>query len=170
MGYEQTRQESGGLAADHPDDGNTSNDDVVNDAQLRLSANRPGSASLGHESATHRASKLRVNTDMTQGCTSYVNLDVTKELEDGECSVSTEERDEGGDDTHSTKRSKLSAVSGGNPTFDGNMSKLWDDQPDNTQSPQPGPAATSLHQSVWEIDHLPKQLRRRGATGDVRRK
>jgi hypothetical protein len=107
---------------------------------------------------------------MTQGCTSYVNLDVTKELEDGECSVSTEERDEGGDDTHSTKRSKLSAVSGGNPTFDGNMSKLWDDQPDNTQSPQPGPAATSLHQSVWEIDHLPKQLRRRGATGDVRRK
>jgi hypothetical protein len=159
-----TTPTSDSLAADHPEDGSKSNNGIVNDAQLRLSANRPGSASPGHESVTHRASKLRVNTDMTQRCTSYVNVDVTKELEDGEYSVSTEERDEDGDDTHSTKRSKLSAVS------DGNMSKLWDDQPDNTQFPQPGPAVTSLHRSVWEIDHLPKQLRRRGATRDVRRK
>lgn len=30
--------------------------------------------------------------------------------------------------------------------------------------------AASLHQSDWEIDHLPKQLRRRGATGNIRRK
>jgi hypothetical protein len=64
---------------------------------------------------------------MTQGSTSYVNLDVTKELEDGECNISTEERDEDSDDTHSMKRLKLSAISGGNPAFDGNMSKLWDD-------------------------------------------
>jgi len=165
-----TTHASDSLAADHPDDGNKSNDGVVNDTRLRISADRPGSASPGHGSVTHRASKLRVNTDITQGSTSYVNLDATKELEDGEFSVSAEERDEDDDDTRSTKRSKLSAVSGDNPAFDGNMSELRDDQPDHTQSPQPGPAAASLHQSDWEIDQLPKQLRRRGATGTVRRK
>jgi hypothetical protein len=48
---------------------------------------------------------------------------VTKELEDGECSVSAEERDEDDDDTRSTKKSKLSAVYGDNPAFDGAMQK-----------------------------------------------
>lgn len=165
-----TAHASGSLAADHPSDGNKSNHGVVNNTQLRLSADRPGSASPSHRSVSHRGSKLQVNTDITQGGTSYVNLDVNRELEDRECSVSSEERDEGGDDTRSTKRSKLSAVSGDNPAFNGNMSELRDDQPDHTQSPQPGLAAASIHQSDSEIDHLPKQLRRRGATGNVRRK
>jgi hypothetical protein len=158
------------LAADHPDDGNKNNNGVVNDTQLRLSANRLGTASPSHRSVTHQASKLRVNTDITQGSTNYANLDVTKELEDAEFSVFAEERDEDDEHTRSTKRSKLSAVSGDNPAFDGNMFELQDDQPDHAQSPQPGLAAASLHQSDLKNDHLPKQFRRRSATGNVRRK
>jgi hypothetical protein len=126
---------SGYFTIDHPDDGSKSNDRVVNNAQLRLSTSRPGSASPGHGSVTHQASKLRVNTEITQGSTSYVNLNVTKELEDREYSVSTGECDEGGDDTRSIKGSMLSAISGDNPAFDGNMSELRDDQPDHTQPP-----------------------------------
>jgi hypothetical protein len=50
------------------------------------------------------------------------------------------------------------------------MSELQDDQPDHAQSPQPGPAAASFHQSDLKNDHPPKQLRRRSATGNVNRK
>jgi hypothetical protein len=164
-----TTRVSGSLATDHPNDGNKSNNGVFNNARLRLSADRPRSASPGHSSVTHRAGKLWVNTDLTQGSTSYVNLDVSKGL-DGECSVSAEERDGDGDDTRSTKRSKSSTVSGDNPAFDSNMSELQDGQPDHTRSPQQGLAAASLCQSDGEIGHLPKQLRQRGATGDARRK
>ena len=67
--------------------------------------------------------------------TSSVNLDMTKELENRECSVSAEERDEDDDDTRSTKKSKLSAVSGDNPAFDSNMSEPRESQPDHAQSP-----------------------------------
>jgi hypothetical protein len=70
---------------------------------------------------------MQVNTDITQGGTNYFNLDITKELGDGECSVSAKEHDKGGDDTRSTKRSKLSAVSSNNPAFNSNMSELRDD-------------------------------------------
>jgi len=165
----RTKHASGSLAADHLEDGSKNNNGVVKDTQHCLSPDRPGSASPGHGSVTHRASELRVNTYITQRGTSYVNLNVTKEV-DGECSVSTKERDEDGDDTRSMKGSKLSAVSGDNPAFDGNLPELRDDQPGDAQPPQPGLAAMSLRQSDLEIGHLPKQLRRRGATGNVRRK
>jgi hypothetical protein len=164
----RTIHTSGRLAADHPDDGNKNNNGLVNDTQLRLSANRPGSASPGHRSAIYQASKLRINTDITQGNTNYVNLDVTKELKEGEFSVFAKKRDEDDNDTYSMKRSKSSTVSGDDPAFDGNMSKLQDDLPDHAQSLQPGPAATSLHQSDLK-DHLQEQLRR-SPTGNVGRK
>lgn len=149
-------------AADHLDDSNRSNDGVVNKVQLRLSADRTGSASPGHESVTHRASKLQVNNGITQGSTSYVNIDVTKELEDGKCGVSTKKRGEDDDDP----RSKPSAIPGGNLAFN---SGLRDGQPSNAQFPQLGPVAASLHQSDLS-DHLPKQLPGRVSREGILRK
>lgn len=116
---------SSSLVADHPNDNNMNNGGVINDAQLRLSVDRPGSASPDYKSLTYRANKLRVNTDITQGSVNYINLDVTKEL-DREYSVSTKERNKDGNDTYFTKKLKLSAVSGDNPAFDSNISELWD--------------------------------------------
>ena len=163
-----TTRVSGSLATDHPNDGNKSNNGIVNNARLRLSADRPRSASPGHSSVTHQAGKLWVNTDLTQGSTSYVNLDVSKGL-DGECSVSAEERDGDSDDTRSTKRSKSSTVSGDNPAFDSNMFELRDGQPDYTRSPQQGLAAASQNYgdesdaAAYEIGgrpHFRKRVRR----------
>ena len=57
----------------------------------------------------------------------------TKKLKDRKYSISTEERNKDGNNTHSIKRLKLSAISDSNPAFDGNISKLWDNQPNNTQ-------------------------------------
>jgi hypothetical protein len=68
------------VVADDQDDDNNNNG-VVDGVKLRLSAGRPRSASSGHGSVTHQASKLQVNTDITQGSTNYVNLDVTREVE-----------------------------------------------------------------------------------------
>ncbi len=51
------------LVTDHQDDDNNG---VVDDTKLRLSADHPRSASPGHGSITHQASKLQVNTDITQ--------------------------------------------------------------------------------------------------------
>jgi hypothetical protein len=48
-----TTRVSGSLTTDHPNDGNKSNNGVVNNARLRLSADRPRSASPGHSSVTH---------------------------------------------------------------------------------------------------------------------
>jgi hypothetical protein len=101
---------------------------------LRLSTNRPGLASPGYRSATHQASKLRADTDIRQGGTNYINLDSAKGLEEGEFSIFAKERDKDDNDTCSTKRFKSSAISGDNPAFDGNMSKLQNDQPNYTQS------------------------------------
>jgi hypothetical protein len=41
------------LAANHPDGSNKSNDGIINDTQLQLSTDRPGSASPSHGSVTH---------------------------------------------------------------------------------------------------------------------
>lgn len=138
--------------------------------RLRLSADRPRSASPSHGSVTHQASKLQVNTDITQGSTNYVHLDVTKELEDEGFDVFAEGNDEDDDDTGSTKGRKLSAISDKNPAFDSNISELQDDQPDYTQSPRLGLAEVALHRSDLKNNYLPKQRRRRGATRNVCRK
>ncbi|KAH6675955.1 hypothetical protein B0J14DRAFT_587704, partial [Halenospora varia] len=102
------------LVANHQDDGNDNG--VPDGAKLQLVADCPRSASPGHGSVTHQASPLRVNTEITQGSASYVDLDVTKEVED-----------------------------------------------------EPGPAVASLYQSDLKNDHLPKHLRRRGATRNTHR-
>jgi hypothetical protein len=111
-----------------------------------------------------------VNTDITQRSTNYVNLDVTKEVEYEGCDVFAEGNDDDDDGTRSTKRSMLSAVSCNNPAFDSNISELQDGEHDYAQSPQLGPAVASLHQSDLKNDHLPKHLRRRDVTRNVRRK
>jgi hypothetical protein len=131
------------IADDQDDDNN--NNGVVNSAKLRLSANCPRSASSGHRSVTHQASKLQVNTDITQRSTNYVNLDVTKEVEYKGYDVFAKGNDDDDDSTHSTKRSMLSAVSCNNPAFDSNISGLQDSERDYAQSPQLGLAVASLH-------------------------
>ncbi|KAH8650362.1 hypothetical protein BGZ60DRAFT_534447 [Tricladium varicosporioides] len=125
-------------------------------------SDRPGSASSGHGPITHQASKLRVNTNITQGTTSYDNLDATKELEGKGFDIFAEEDGNSDNNTHSTKRRTLSAVSNKNPASDSNISRLQDSRPDDTQSPQLGLATVSPHQSDLKNDHLSKQ-RRRGA-------
>jgi len=52
-----------------------------------------------------------------QGSTSYVNIDVPKELEDGNCSVSTKKR--GKDDNE--PRFKPSAIPSGNLAFNSRL-------------------------------------------------
>ena len=114
-----------------------------------------------------------MNTDITQRSTNYVNLNVTKEVEYEGCDVFAEGNNDDDDDddgTHSTKRSMLSAVSCNNPAFYSNISELQDGEHDYAQSPQLGPAVASLHQSDLKNDHLPKHLRRRDVTRNVRRK
>jgi hypothetical protein len=70
------------LATGHQDGGNdNSNDDIVDGAKPWLAAGCPGSASPGHRSVAHQASKPQVNSDIRQGSTKFVNLDVAKELE-----------------------------------------------------------------------------------------
>lgn len=156
-------------APNNADDFNTTNDSVVNNGQLRLPINHLGSAPPGHGSITHRASKLPVNTDITHGGVSYVNPNVTTKLEDRQCSVSTRKHDKGGNNTSPANGSELFAVPCDSPAFDGNMSEPRDDQSDHTRSPQPGQAAISAQQSDSDIDHLPKQFRRR-ATENICRK
>jgi hypothetical protein len=65
-----------------------------------------------------------VNTDITQGSTNYVNLDVAKEVEYEGFDVFAEGNDEDNDDTRSMKRSMLSTISRNNPAFDSNISEL----------------------------------------------
>jgi hypothetical protein len=123
------------LVADYQANDNNNNNSAVDDAQLRLSTDCPRLASLGHGSVAHQAGKLQVNADITQGSTNYVNLDVTKDVDDDH------------DDTRSTNC-----------------------EHDCAQSPRPGLAAASLHQSDLKNDHLPKHLCRRDVTRNVRRK
>jgi hypothetical protein len=163
---------SGRLVTDYQDDDNNHNNGVVDKTRLRLSADRPRSASPDPGSDTHQSSKLQVNTDITQGSTSYDNLDVTKELEGEDFDVfakGDDGEDDNDDGTRSTKGRKLSAVSDNNPASDSNISGMQDGQPDDTQYPQLCPAAASLHQLDPKNDHLPKH-RHRGATRDDLRK
>lgn len=64
-----------------------------------------------------------MNTDITQGSTNYVNLDVTKEWEDRCFDVFAKRSDEDDNNTRSTKRSKLSAISNDYIAFNSNMSE-----------------------------------------------
>ena len=166
----RTTRISDRLVTDHQDDDNNG---VVNNTKLWLSTDCPRSASSSHRSITNQASKLQANIDITQRSTNYVNLDVTKEVEYEGCDVFTEGNDDDGDDddgTRSTKRSMLSAVSCNNPAFDSNFSQLQDGEHGSAQSPQLGPPVASLHQSDLKNDHLPRHIRRRDVTRNVRRK
>jgi hypothetical protein len=55
-----------------------------------------------------------VNTEIIQGSTNYVDLDVTKELEDKGFDVFAEGSNEDDNETCSTKGLKLSAISNDN--------------------------------------------------------
>jgi hypothetical protein len=157
------------LVTDHQDDNNNHNKGVVDKTQLRLSAGRPRSASPDHGSDTLQASKLQVDTDITQESMSSVDLDVTKEWEDEGFDASPEGTGKDDGDDCSTKGRTLSSLSDKIPVFDSNISGLLDSQPDDIQSPQLALAAASHHQSDLKNDHLAKQLRR-GATRNVRSK
>jgi len=157
------------LVADYQDGDDTHNNSVVDNTQLWLSISPLRAASPRHGFVTHQPSKLQVNTDIPQRSTSFVDLDSNTELE-GEGSSVPAEGHEHDNNTRSTKRRRLSAVSDTNPPFNGNVSGLQDNQSDYPQSPQPGLAAASLHPSDLENDHLPKQRRQRGATRNVHRK
>jgi hypothetical protein len=60
-----------------------------------------------------------------QGSTSYVNLDIIKELKDKEYSVSVKEHNND-NDTCFTKRLKLSTISSNNLAFNRNISRPRD--------------------------------------------
>jgi hypothetical protein len=152
------------LAADHQDNDNNNNSGVIDNTQLRLSADRPRAASPSHELVIHQASKLQANTGIS------VNIDVPKELEDEDFNASAEGNDKDDDDTRFTKGRELPAISDKDPASDSNISELRVGQPDYTQTPQLSSAAASPQHSDLKNDHLPKQLRRRSATGNVRRK
>jgi hypothetical protein len=145
------------LVADHQDD-NDKNSGGIDNAQLRLSTDRPRSASPSHRSVTYQASK-QMDTDNVQGSK---NLDVTKELEDEGSDVSVEGSDEDSDGTCSTRGRKLSTVSVKNPASDSNIPE---------QSPQLDLAVASPQESDLKNDHLPKRhhRHRRGVTENVRR-
>jgi len=158
------------LVADHQGDSNDSDSGVADSARLQLAADLPRSVSPGHGTVTHQASPIRVNTEITQGSASYDDLDVTKEAEEEGIDVLVDDEDDA--DTYSTKRSGSSAISSDNPASDSNvsLSELQDGQHDSTQSPQPGPAVASHHQSDLTNDLLPRHRRRRDDTKNVRRK
>jgi hypothetical protein len=161
-----------GPAVHRPRNDDDCNNGVVDNAQLRLTADRLGSASSSHVSIAHHASITRVDTDTTQESTNDVDPGVPNEFEDRGSDFFAEGSDEGDEDnndTRSTKRSKLFTVSDGNPAFGSNMSQLQDDQPDHAQTLQLDPAAVYPHQSDLKNDYLPKLLPRRGAIGHVRR-
>jgi hypothetical protein len=152
------------LVTDHQDNDNNS---VVNDTKLQLSADCLRSASSGHRSVTNQASKLQVNTDITQQSTNYVNLNVTKEVEYKGYNVFVERNNNNNNSTCSTKRSILSAVSYNNPAFDSNISELQDSEHNYAQSSQLGPAVVSLYQSDLKNNHLSKHLCQQDVTRNV---
>jgi hypothetical protein len=137
------------FVADHQDDGNDNDNGVVDDAKPQLTANRPKPASPGHGSVTHQASPVRVNTEITKGSANYVDLDVTKEVEDKGIDVFAKGDDDDDTGTRSMKRSRPSAISCNDPASDSDVSVsgLQDGQHDSAQSPQLDPAIVSLQQS-----------------------
>ncbi|KAH6662076.1 hypothetical protein B0J14DRAFT_707848 [Halenospora varia] len=157
------------LAANHQDDGNDNG--IADGAKLQLAANCLRSASPGHRSITHQASPLRMNTEIIQGSASYVDLDVTKEVEDEGADIFANGDDDDAD-TCSPKRSRSFTISCNNPASDSNVSisELQDGQHDSAQYPQPGLAVASLQQSDWTNDPLLRHRRQRDATRNVCRK
>jgi hypothetical protein len=139
------------LVADHQDDGDD-NDGVVDGARPQLAASHPRSASPSHRTAAHQASPLRVNTEITEGTQSCVDLDVTTEVEDESIDAFAKADDNDDADTRFTKRSRSSS------------------QHDSAQSPQLAPAVAPLQQSDLTNDPLPRHRRRRNVTRIVRRK
>ena len=99
-----------------------------------------------------------------------MNLDATTESEGEGFDVSAEGHEHDDDDTRSVKTPRLWAVSDKHPAFESSISGRQDGQPDDAQSPHPGPAAASGHRSDLKTDHVPKQRRRRDATTSFCRK
>ncbi|KAF4633077.1 hypothetical protein G7Y89_g5046 [Cudoniella acicularis] len=97
---------------------------------------------------------------------------MTKEAEDEGVDVFVKGDNDDNADTRSTKRSGSSTISYNNLASNSNVSvsELQDGQHDSAQSLQPGPAVASLQQLDLTNDHLPKHLRRRGATRNTHRK
>jgi hypothetical protein len=157
------------LFTHHQDDDNDHDNDVANKTQLCLSVGHPISASLEPGPNTQHASKLQVNTDITQQSTSSPNLDSAKQVEDEGCDAFVKENVQDDNDAYSAKRSNLPAPSSKNPASDSTVSELQHSQVDHSQALQLGPAAASSHQSDLNNDHPPMRLRR-GASGTVRDK
>lgn len=106
--------------ANYQDDSNDNNNSVIDSTKRQLAADRLRSASPNHRSVTHQASSLQVNTEITQGSASYVDLDVAKRAEDKGIDIFVK-----GDNNNNTcfiKRSRSSAVSHNNLACDSNVS------------------------------------------------
>lgn len=58
----------------YEDDGNNSNNGVVDGAKLQLTADRPKSVFPGHKSIPHQASRLQVNPEIARTSSSHVSL------------------------------------------------------------------------------------------------
>jgi hypothetical protein len=160
------------LIADYPNHGNDNDKYVVDSAEPQLTADRPSSASSSHGSVAHQASPVQANTEITQVSASNINLDVTQGVEDEGIDVFTKGNDPIGADTHSTKRSRPSAISYNNSASSSNVSisEVQDGQHSSTQSSQLGPAVASLQQSDLTNDPLPKHRYRQDATRNIYRK
>lgn len=63
-----------------------------------------------------------MNTEITKGSASYVDLDVTKEVEDEDINVLAEGDINGDADTRPIKRSRSSPISCNNPASDSDVS------------------------------------------------
>jgi hypothetical protein len=115
---------SGRLVSDHQDK-NGDNDGVRDNAELQLTTEhlRLRPTSPGRTFATHQASKIQVNTNIKQGTTSSVNLDVTKEVEDRGFNIVTngsDKQDKSDAGACSSRRQKDDSTFGsGIPAHDG---------------------------------------------------
>jgi hypothetical protein len=98
-------------------------------AQAFSSTDFPRSASPGHGYITHQDNPLRANTEITQRNASYVDLDVTKEVEDEGTDIFVERDD---NDDADMKRPRSSTICN-NSASDSNISvsELQDGQYDS---------------------------------------
>jgi hypothetical protein len=115
---------SGCPVSDHQDE-DGDNSGVPDDDKLRLAANylRPRSVSPG-QTFTHQASKMQVDTDITQGTMSSMNLDVA-EVDDQGFDIFTnrsDKQDRSDAGARFSGRQKLSDIHQNNSTFDSGIS------------------------------------------------
>ena len=128
----------------------------VDETQLSPSADCSTTFLVEPESETHGASKLQLNMKSTQQSMGYLDLNVTRGMEDAGSSALPRGNPEGGDDTP-TKRINFGAPVSKNRVLDSALPEPQDDQ-----------AAASLHQSDLTNERFRKRLRQ-SAPRDVRR-